>query len=87
MKINELITLAKNLVIKYNEKNKIFDVDQNCFRYLNLTQEKIRIEKTIENSDGSMEVHLLVPEDPWWLYKISYNPQDERKIITSIEMR
>lgn len=87
MKIEELIKLSKNLVIEYNKKNKSFDVEENCFKNLNLTTEQIRIERTVECSDGSMEVELMVIKDPWWLYKVMYNPNDEIKITTAIEMR
>ena len=90
MSITDLILLGKNLVIEYIKryKNKIYDIEKDEWIILeNLTNEDILIRKTSQDSDGLLEVILEVIKDPWWQYKILYNPNDNEKIKTIIEMK
>ena len=91
MTIKELIFLGKNLVVEYNKKfkEKKYDIEEDKFvPNKNLTVEQVQIKETSETSDGILEIVLIIKDDPWWQYRIIYNPnnKEENMINTIIEM-
>ena len=89
MTMNELILLGKNLVVEYNKRySKKYDIIEDRF-VLNdrLTIEQVQLDRMRETSDGIYEIELSIPDDPWWIYKVIYDPNSVNKIISVIEMK
>lgn len=90
MTMHELIFLGKNLVIEYNKRynGKKYDIEQDKFiPNSNLTIEQVQVDRMTEHSNGILETILSIKNDPWWNYKIIYDPNKEDKISTIIEMK
>lgn len=90
MTMHELVFLGKNLVVEYNKRydtNK-YDMEKDTFvPNSNLTVEQVLVKESSQSSNGILETVLEVVDDPWWQYRIIYNPSTDEKISTIIEMK